>query len=167
MTDIQFASNDLVVVAAKCLAELSNASSVDAPTQQSAGDAATNKSASCPAENKTQSVESESTEHNQSEKTLEQSSKQQGEGDSPGHPRIIQGGAPKSKDSSDQRATAQDSTQQSSSATTQPAAAQTGASTLITSVQTRARLELQSTHLQLKETRLPVELSADWTERDS
>ena len=48
--EIQFASNDLVAVAAKCLAELSEASGMDASTEQSAGDAVANQSASGPAE---------------------------------------------------------------------------------------------------------------------
>ena len=137
VTKIQLASNDLVAVAAKCLAELSNVSSEDAST--SAGDTVTNQSASGPgrpAENKTQSAESKSTEHKQSEETTEQSSKQQGEDGFPGTTsEKKQGDVSQSKYSSDQRAAAQDSTQQSSSAVTtdQRATAQGGASTSTTS----------------------------------
>ena len=116
VTEIQFASNDLVAVAAKCLAELSEASSMEASTEQPAGDAVTSQSASGPTESKAQNAESEPTEQKQSEETTEPSSKQQGENDSPAATsEAKQGDDSQSKGSSDQRATAQDSTQHSSS----------------------------------------------------
>ena len=79
VTEIQLASNDPVVVAAKCLFELSEASSEKAATGQSRGDNAASQSASGPAESKTQDAESESTEHKQSEEATESSQSQRGE----------------------------------------------------------------------------------------
>ena len=84
VTEIQFASSDLVSVAARCLADLSKESSVDESIDHSAGDTAAMQSASGRAEVEIQDVESGSAEQNRSEKAFVQSSTQHEEGESSG-----------------------------------------------------------------------------------
>ena len=123
VTEIQLASNDLVVIAAKYLGELSEASSEEAAPGQSGGDAAASNlhQVQLRARHKVLSR------NPQTMSSLTRSSNQKGENESPGTTcEEKQGDTSQSKDTSDQRATAQDSTQQSSSnaATDQRATAQ-------------------------------------------